>query len=157
MIFAVVFSFIWGCSQKPEDSVSGIVNKLKSSNSIHFKAVEKAYYSNEPDTTVTPYEVWAVRDAQDTVKGGYVWVDNNYRPYNMMYERGDFYLAIPPKNTSILYPDFNESFINETDWIDYFLKPDVLEGILKDKNNKVFLRIHYSTGRKVCLSMLIFP
>lgn len=157
LILAVISSFIWGCSQKSEDSISGIVNRLKSLNSIHFKAVEKAYYSNEPDTTVTPYEVWAVRDAQDTVKGGYVWVDNNYRPYNMMYERGDFYLAIPPKKTSILYPNFNEPFINETDWIDYFLKPDVFEKILKDKNNKVDLKDTLFNGKESLFISVDFP
>ena len=148
---------VWSCSQKPADVKSEVVQKLNELNSIHFKAVEKAYYSNEPDTTVTPYEVWAVRDAGDSLKGGYVWVDNNYRPYNMMYERGDFYLAIPPKKTSILYPDFNEPFINETDWIDYFLKPQMLSQILTDKKNKVEIKDTIFNGKQCVLISVDFP
>ncbi len=133
-------ALIWGCAQKPADVKQEIVKSLKEMSSIHFKAVDKAYYSNEPDTTVTPYEAWAVRDAGDILKGGYVWVDNNYRPYNMMYERGDFYLAIPPKKISILYTGFNEPFIGETDWIDYFLKPGLFSELLSDAKNKVTIK-----------------
>ncbi|NPA35218.1 MAG: TlpA family protein disulfide reductase [Chlorobi bacterium] len=132
LLFIIVV--LSGCNKTTPDFTVELVKSIKASESIHFKAVERAYYSNEPDTTVTPYEVWAVRTKSDSVKGGYVWVDNNYRPYNMIYENGNFYLAIPPKKMSILYPDFNEPFINETDWIDFFLKPDLFENLLKNRN-----------------------
>jgi len=156
-LIAFVILLIYGCQKTPEDTGSAVVEKLKSLNSIHFKAVDKSYYSNEPDTTVTPYEVWAVRDKQDTLKGGYVWVDNNYRPYNMMYEKGDFYFAIPPKKTSIHYPGFNEPFINETDWIDLFLKPDMLAGILSDKKNKVVIKDTLFNGTEGVMIKIDFP
>ena len=157
IIAILIVPVFMACTSKPVDVKSDVVKKLKELNSIHFKAVEKSYYSNEPDTTVTPYEVWAVRDAGDSLKGGYVWVDNNYRPYNMMYEKGDFYLAIPPKKTTILYPGFNEPFINETDWIDFFLKPDVFAEILSGKQNKVEIKDTLFNGKESILMKVDFP
>lgn len=155
LLFIVVIS--WGCENGSDNPGNTIVNKMKSYKSVHFKAVEKAYYSNEPDTTVTPYEVWAIRDVQDTLKGGYVWVDNNYRPYNMIYEQGKFYVAIPPKKTSILYENFNEPFISATDWIDYFLKPEELAKVLSDTNNVVTLKEIKNGGGEKLLLNIKFP
>ncbi len=148
---------VLSCTQKPSDIKPEVVKKLQKLSSIHYKVLEKSYYSNEPDTTVTPYEVWAVRDDEDTLRGGYVWVDNNYRPYNMMYDRGNFYIAIPPKKTTILYKDFKEPFIGETDWIDFFLKPEVLSGILSDKKNNVVMKDTVIEGKQEVWLNIAFP
>ncbi|MEN8121890.1 MAG: TlpA disulfide reductase family protein, partial [Bacteroidota bacterium] len=105
----------------------------------HFKLTEKYYYANGQDTTITPFEVWVVRDNNDTLRGGYIWVDNNYRPYNMIYDTGNFYLAIPPKKTSILYANFTESLISQVDWIDIFLKPDIFQEQINDSLNNTII------------------
>ena len=125
------------CSKKEEDFMSKIVSGNKKHNSIQYKVAEKYYYSNASDTTVTPFDVWAVRDLSDSLRKGYVSVNNYYRPYNMTYERGDFYLTIPPKKTTVLYKHFNEPFISSIDWIDYFLNPEKLNKLAADPNTTV--------------------
>ncbi|GMT45246.1 MAG: hypothetical protein IEMM0006_1078 [bacterium] len=45
--------------------------------------------------------MWALRDKKDSLRNGYVWVNDYYRLYNMIYDTGNFYLAIPPKKTTI--------------------------------------------------------
>ncbi len=135
----IAATLFFSCTPKPEDFISSVIEEMGSQESVHYKIVEKAYYSNEPDTTITPYEVWAVRDSEDSVKNGYVWVDNNYRPYNMIYDRANFYLAIPPKQTTILYKDFKESFISDIDWIDYFLNPNRLKELITNPENSTII------------------
>jgi peroxiredoxin len=156
-LIAFVILLIYGCQKTPEDTGSAVVEKLKSINSIHFKAVEKSYNSNEPDTTVTPFEAWAVRDAADTLKGGYVWADNNYRPYHLIYDRAKFYLVIPPKKTSILYENINEPVISEIDWIGYFLKPGELAKVLSDTNNVVTIKDISNGGEEKLFLSIEFP
>jgi hypothetical protein len=124
------------CKQKQEDFISRIVNESKDHRSISYKLTEKYYYSNAPDTTVTPFEVWIVRDEKDLDRKGYIWVDNNYHPYNMIYDAGDFYLAIPPKKTTLAYSNYNEEFISAIDWIDIFLKPEILKVQTNDPDTK---------------------
>ena len=114
------------CNKSDKDIVAGIEKEMESHQSVHFNVSRTYYYSNQPDTTVTQYEVWAVRDNDDTLRNGYVWVDNYYRPYNMIYDHGNFYLAIPPKKTTILYSAYDEDFISPTDWIDVFLNSNYL-------------------------------
>ena len=92
------------------------------------------------DTTFTPFEAWIVRDNKDSLRNGYIWVDNNYRPYNMVYDNGNFYLSIPPKKTTALYTGFTEDFISPVDWIDIFLKPE----LLKELVGKVGVKTFYS-------------
>jgi thiol-disulfide isomerase/thioredoxin len=118
---------------------------MDSHQSIHYKVIETYYYSDQTDTTITPFEVWAIRDKNDTQRNGYVWVDNYYRPYNMIYNQGSFYLAIPPKKTTVLYADFEEDFISPTDWIDVFLDPDYLKNQVasEEKNNTTVSDINY--------------
>ena len=124
-VFIVSALFLFTqCKKSNKEMISEIVKTTKNYSSLHYKAIEKTYASNQPDTTTTPYEVWAVRDKNDTLRNGYVWVDNNYRPYNMIYDAGSFYLAIPPKKTTVLYVGFDEDFISPIDWIDVFLQPD---------------------------------
>ncbi len=118
---------LWGCHPQPRDLLPGIEKQMNSHRTIHYKVTEKAKYSWSPDTIVTPYEVWAVREESDTLRHGYVWVNNYYRPYNMIYDQGNFYLAIPPKKTTILYPHFTQPFISDVDWIDLFLDPGRLQ------------------------------
>ena len=114
------------CTENTEGFIKKLTDDIKTHKSLHYKITEKLYYSDIPDTTITPFEVWLVRDDIDSIRNGYAWVDNNYRPYNMIYDRGDFYLSIPPKNTTILYSNFSESLISEVDWMDVFFKPETL-------------------------------
>ena len=115
------------CNKSDKDIVVRIENEMDSHQSMHFKVIETYYYSDQADTTMTPYEVWAVRDKSDTLRNGFVWVNNYYRPYNMIYNQGNFYLAIPPKKTTILYSAYEEDFISPTDWIDVFLNSNYLK------------------------------
>ncbi len=124
--FVVLLMIAGGCSTKKADPLTGIENAMASHKSIHFKVTEKYAYSYTPDTTVTPYEVWAVR-AGKNLRHGYVWINNYYRPYYEIYYRGNFYLTIPPKKMTILYKNFQEDLISPVDWIDIFLNPAKLK------------------------------
>ncbi|MCF6241025.1 MAG: TlpA family protein disulfide reductase, partial [Bacteroidales bacterium] len=61
----------------------------------------------------------------------------NYRPYHMIYEKGNFYLTIPPKKTTVLYKNFDSDFISPVDWIAVFAQPENFEKIVNDTLNKV--------------------
>jgi len=134
MLLSLSVIILSGCNKKEESFLSKVVNSNKNHNSIQYKVTEQYYYSNASDTTVTPFDVWAVKDQQDTLRKGYVSVNNYYRPYNMTYEQGNFYLTIPPKKTTILYKHFTEPFISSIDWIDIFLKPAMLIKLSKNPN-----------------------
>jgi len=134
MTAALLFA---SCGQQGDDFVTKLIKKNKAYKSLHYKADEKYYYSNGIDTIVTPYEIWIVRDNADTLYGGYIWADNNYRPYHMIFDKGDFYLTIPPKKTTVKYETFGDYFISPVDWIDNFLKADEFQKVLTDTLNKV--------------------
>jgi thiol-disulfide isomerase/thioredoxin len=156
LLFIAVASLILltGCSKNEEISISKIAQQLASHQSFSFDVTEKYYYSNTEDTIVTDFEVWTVRDKNDTLRKGYVWVDNKYRPYNMIYETGHFFLVIPPKKTTVLYSNFREPFISSIDWIDTFLKPESLEELDADTNvSIVFSDTKYQ--HKPCAKMEI--
>jgi len=118
---------------------------------------ERYYYSGGIDTTYTPYEVWAIKDSEDTLKNGYIWVDNNYRPYNMIYQKGDLYLAIPPKKTTVLYSNFKEDIISQVDWIDIFLKPGILQKQIDDKQNAIYISDTIFSEKKAVILKIEFP
>ncbi len=141
---AIILLFLLiSCSkQEPKDILMDITLKTGALQSVYFKATEKYFYSNQPDTTITRYEVWAKRDKTDSLRNGFVWVDNHYRPYNTFYEQGTFYLAIPPKKTTVSYPDYTEDFISPIDWIDIFLKPEKLQK-LTESGSTVISNIEY--------------
>ena len=125
VLFAIVGLIgLTACEKKPQNIFDKIEKENLKHRSVYFKAVRQYHYSNQPDTVTTPYEVWIVRDEKDALRGGYVWVDDHYRPYNIIYDRGTMYLAIPPKNMSMKYTDYKEKFISPLDWIDVFLRPD---------------------------------
>jgi thiol-disulfide isomerase/thioredoxin len=133
--------FFYSCNEPEKQNITktntieNIITSLKSHNSIHFNIIEKYNYSGIIDTTITEYEIWVIRDKIDSLRNGFIWVDNNYRPYNMIYENSDFLLAIPPKKVSVLYKNYTESFINKIDWIDIFLKPEILHQQFDNENN----------------------
>ena len=133
--FIATFLFFVSCNTG--NIVDQIIKDNKNHTSVHFKIKEKYYYSDGVDTTYTPYEVWAVKDKEDSLRNGYIWADNNYRPYNMIYQSGDLYLSIPPKKTTILYRDFKEDLISPVDWINILLKPAILQKQISDPGNKV--------------------
>jgi thiol-disulfide isomerase/thioredoxin len=125
-LLAPLFLFT-NCKKSDQDIVTEIEREMGNHQSVHFKITRAYHYSNQPDTTITEYEVWAVKDPKDTLRNGYVAVDNYYRPYHMIYDQGNFYLAIPPKKTTILYSVYDDDFISPTDWIDVFLNPNFLK------------------------------
>ncbi len=128
-IFPVVLvaSFLFtGCIENSEHLASKISKESNRHVSVSYKILQKSYSPSLPDTTLTPFEVWVVRDNSDTLRNGYVWVNNNYRPYNMIYDAGNYYLAIPPKKTTVFYPNYEGNLISELDWIDVFLNPEIL-------------------------------
>ncbi len=132
LLFALPVFLFTACNQNKDDIASKIAKKSKKHNSVSFKLTQKFYYSDRPDTTITPFEVWIVRDGNDTLRNGYIWVDNFYRPYNMIYDAGTFYFAIPPKKTTIPYSNYTEAFISPVDWIDIFLKPELIADQISD-------------------------
>ena len=148
-VYLVVFLLaLAGCNNEEKDLVSIVTDKLKNNNSVHFKAIQKYYYQNGVDTTFTPFEAWIVRDNKDSLRNGYAWVDNNYRPYHMVYNNGNFYLSIPPKKTTVLYDNFEEEFISPVDWIDIFLKPELLKELVGKAGVKtVYSEVNYK-GKK---------
>lgn len=157
LLFAIAALFFAGCTKPENDFISKLIEKNKSYKSVHFKANQKYYYSNGVDTITTPFESWIVRLGEDTIVGGYVWVDNNYRPYNIIYDNGNYYLAIPPKKTTVLYKDLGEDFISPVDWIGVFLKTDEFKNILTDTLNKITIQdVQYQD--KTCKKLIIeFP
>jgi len=146
-ISIILFAFS-SCKQNQDDFISRIVKESTDYTSISYKLTEKYYYSSTPDTTITPFEVWIVRDKNDLLRKGYVWVNNKYRPYNMIYDAGTFYLAIPPKKTTVVYSDFTEEFISTIDWIDVFLKPETLAAQVNDPNIKTLISDTLYNGNK---------
>ena len=143
LFLIIVIMFLYACNEPKKqiitevNSIESITSSLKTHNSFHLNITEKYNYSGITDTTITPYEVWVVRDESDSLRNGFVWVDNNYRPYNMIYEKSLFIFSIPPKKVSVVYKNYSESFINEIDWIDIFLKPEILLQQFNDTNNTV--------------------
>ena len=138
LLLALPLFLFANCNNTTEDFIPKLTKELKSHNSLHYKINEKTYNSNTPDTTITPYEVWVTRDNKDTLRNGYVWIDNNYRPYNMIYDAGNFYLSIPPKQTTIQYSNYTEALVSEIDWIDVFLMPDRLKNLASDSTVNSF-------------------
>ena len=132
LLFAPLF-LLSNCTETSEDPVSVIEKEMADHQSVHYKIIRNYYYSNQPDTTNTEYEVWVVRDPSDTLRNGYVWVNNYYRPYHMIYDSGNFYLTIPPKKTTLVYSDYKDDFVSPTDWIDVFLDPNFLRAQVKSK------------------------
>jgi len=136
LLLTVSLFLMTSCTENKENMVSQIIKETKTHASEHFKVTEKYYFSDGADTTVTPFEVWAVRDNNDSLRNGYVRVDDYYRPYNMIYDAGKFYLAIPPKKTTVLYKNFGEAFISPVDWIDIFLRPGSLKTLVTQPKAK---------------------
>jgi thiol-disulfide isomerase/thioredoxin len=157
LLLALPVFLFTACNQNKDDIASKIARESKKHNSVSFKLTQKFYYSDRPDTTITPFEVWIVRDNSDTLRNGYIWVDNFYRPYNMIYDAGTFYLAIPPKKTTVPYSNYTEAFISPVDWIDIFLNPDLLTDQTSDPS--VQTRISDTTWQgKACTKLsLNFP
>lgn len=159
-LMALVF-LLGSCSQKQENPIAQIDKAMAQHRSVHYKILEKYTYSYTPDTTVTPYEIWAVKDSVDKLHHGYVWINNYYRPYNMIYDRGNFYLVIPPKKTTLLYKNFSEDFISPVDWVDVFLQSDGLQKLVSQpgvqysvtdvtfENKKCFrFQLHFKKEKK---------
>ena len=154
LFVAILFTY---CNSSNDNFIAKLIEKNKTYQSMHFKAEQKYYYSNGIDTTFTPFEVWAIRDSADNTLGAYVWADNNYRPYHMIYDKGDFYLSIPPKKTTVLYKNFKGDFISPVDWISVFVNPSAFEKIVNDTLNKISLAdVQYN--KKNCKKLTIeFP
>jgi len=114
-----------------------IEENIQQHETVHYKVLEKIHHSNGVDTTVTPFEVWAVRDNSDSLRNGHVLINNYYRPYNIIYRQGDMILVIPPKKVNITYPKFTEELISQADWLDIFLQPKKFMKLTVNTKNKV--------------------
>ena len=159
ILFVSTFLF-QSCGESPKDEtliINQIVHKMKDHQTAHFKIDEMYYYSNGIDTTTTNFEIWLVRDKNDSTRHGFAWVDNNYRPYNMIYTHDSLYLTIPPKKISVVYDKINEACINKNDWIGFFLNPDLLKEQSSDSSNFVKILTIEFEG-KACTEIQIgFP
>ncbi|MCK5846957.1 MAG: TlpA family protein disulfide reductase [Bacteroidales bacterium] len=146
IIVLLIFAFI-SCTNDSKPDIGDMLdaqnnfdfNVLLDHKSVHYKVDELYYYSDVADTTTTSYEVWLCRDEIDSTRGAYIWADNNYRPYNMILDKGDFYLTIPPKQISVMYPNYEESIIGEHDFINIFLNPKILYKQAIDTSNTLSL------------------
>ena len=154
LLFVVTLLLFTNCNENTEDFVLKIAKESKKHASISYKVTKNKYSPSIPDTSITPFKVWVVRDSNDTLKNGYIWVDNYYRPYNMIYDAGDFYLAIPPKQTTIYDPGFKGAFISQVDWIDIFLNPDALSAQIIDPAAYTIISDTIYQG-KICTKLVI--
>lgn len=157
LFLTVTLFLMTSCTQNKKDLVSRIIKETKTHSSEHYKVTERYYYSNAPDTTVTSFEVWALRDKTDSLRNGYVWVNDYYRPYNIIYDAGNFYLAIPPKKTTILYKNFRDNFISPVDWIDVFLKPGSLKALVTQPKTKTTITDTTYQGKSCAKITIQFP
>jgi len=158
ILFIILAPFLFSaCGEKDDDFIATVVENIAKTESIHYKFTQKFYYSNGQDTTTTPCEVWAVRDKNEALRNGYVWVNDYYRPYHMMYDNGNFYLAIPPKKVTAVYKEFSGSFISPGDWIDAFLKPDLFKKQFADSLNIISLSDTVYNGEDCKKAMVKFP
>ncbi len=142
IIIASTF-LLQSCSETTKDEtviINQIVHKMKDHQTAHFKIDEMYYYSDGIDTTTTNYELWLMRDKNDSSRHGFAWVDNNYRPYNMIFTHDSLYLTIPPKKTTTIYSKFDDNCIAENDWVDFFLNPDALLKQIADTNNHISIK-----------------
>lgn len=156
-IFVSILILLFSCNPTNDNFISKLIEKNKAYQSLHYKVQQKYYYSNGIDTTYTPFEIWTIRDSADSTLGAYVWADNNYRPYHMIYDKGDFYLTIPPKKTTVLYKNFKEDFISPVDWIGVFANPLKFQEVLNDTLHKLSLT-DVSFNNKQCKKISIeFP
>ncbi len=140
--------FLTACSRPSNDPLDQLISTLGSHATMHYLAEEHSRYSWSPDTIVTPYEVWVVRDSSYRERGGYIWADNHYRPYHMICHDGQLWLTIPPKHTTVHYADFSEPLIAPVDWIDIFLRPDTLRALKDTAGVDIFLSDTLWEGRK---------
>ena len=164
-ILVLLISTIISCTNDSKPNISDKLDAqynidykmLLNHKSVHYKVDELYYYSDVADSTTTPYEVWVCRDAADSVNAAFIWANNNYRPYNMVLDKGDFYLTIPPKNVSVMYPNYSESIIGRNDFIDIFLNPKNISELMLDTNNIV--KVNSTTyNDKVCTEInIVFP
>ncbi len=120
----LVFSLLMACNFSPEKKLEKVATELNKHSSVYFSAVEKFVYIGQRDTLITDYEVWLVREPKDTVLGGYVWVDNKYRPYSLVYnfDKG-LYAVYPTKHRVRFYPKVDPVLISYGDWINFFFHP----------------------------------
>jgi len=153
--FLVILTFLISCNSN--DSINKIINENQKHNSIHYTIQESYFYSDGIDTTFTPYEVWVVKDDKDTLRNGYIWANNNYRPYNMIYQSGDLYLSIPPKKTTIFYSGFKADLISPVDWIDMFLKPELLKKQIENPENNVTILDTFNKNKQGIFLKIQFP
>ncbi|MEA3451085.1 MAG: TlpA disulfide reductase family protein [Bacteroidota bacterium] len=158
ILLLVVIVFIFNaCNKKGEDFIGNFVNQTTDAQSVHYKLTQKYYYSNGQDTTITPNEIWVVRDKNDTLRNAYIWVDDFYRPYNMIYTNGTFYLVIPPKKVTALYPNFTSSFVSEIDWVNIFLNPEMIQDQFNDSLNITSITDTVYDGKKCKKIYIEFP
>ena len=143
LVFAAAILALQSCNQtssKKDSIIDHIYQKMNEHQTAHFKIDETYYYSDGIDTTTTNFEVWLVRDKNDSSRHGFAWVNNNYRPYNLIFTHDSLYLTIPPKKTTTIYSEFDGNCIAENDWIDFFLNPDALLKQTADTNNQVSIK-----------------
>ena len=159
IITIISIFFLQSCSEasKEDNIISQIVNEMQSHQSVHYTVNEESYYSNSTDTNFTPFEVWIVREKSKSTRAGYIWVDNNYRPYNMILHDGSLWLTIPPKKTTVLYAKYKESLIGQNDWIDVFLNPKSLQKQMLNTNNQVVISNLEYQGIECSKISIAFP
>jgi len=157
----IISTFLFqSCSESPKDEsliINQIVHKMKDHQTAHFKIDEMYYYSNGIDTTTTNYEIWLVRDKSDSIRHGFAWVNNNYRPYNMIFTHDSLYLSVPPKKVSVVYDNNTESCITDNDWIDFFFSPQLLVEQTSNQNNVVKYSSIQFEGKACTKIQISFP
>ncbi len=157
LVYAVALMSLVSCRESTESYISKLAGETIKHQSVNYKVTEKYYYSDTPDTTVTPLEVWVVRDSSDKMRKGYIWVNNYYRPSKIIYDAGNCYLVILQKNTTVQYPDFKEPLISAVDWTDIFLNPGLLEKYELDSTVRVDISDTVYQGKDCARLLVEFP
>ena len=160
----LVIMTIGACNVPPEKKLEKLATRLSSHSSVHFKAVEKFVYLGQTDTLQTDYEAWLVRTPEDTVLGGYAWVDNKYRPYSLVYNfQKGLYAVYPTKHRIRFYPKVDPVLIGYGDWINFFFHPMdlvtresgfdefVVEDTIIDGHKYLLLRTQKNTKKRTII------
>lgn len=140
LFIGIILIIASSCSQsstEPKKFVSNFVEVINSYESIQYKISAEKYSNNSLDTSVTTYEIWIVRKQGHRKRNGFIWLNNNYRPYSKIYDNGTMWRTNPTKNTTTQFSNFKDSFIATCDYIDLFLDPLDFRNQITNSNNKV--------------------
>ncbi len=153
---------ISGCGNKQPDPVelsNMVFDKLMRHTSISYDIEYKIKHLNSNDTTKIFTKIDLIRDTNDTVFGGYFWIDID--SIKRFYNTKNIY-SIYDKEKEIVRFKKNETFAitNKTDGNSietYFLNPNRLTYCVNDTANTIKLSVQKNNNEEVYVLHCDFP